>query len=140
MPQLDNVSEALQQKWQPKFENWWLCGMLNLTNLSEGRGRDLKVESLPGSSLIPNICFLSMRYEEEGWTLSAFIPDSFVPQELLDYHKNGIESWVLSELKLTFLLKDISIMPNQLRILNEECLLFFLFSSLLIFIFIWQLT
>lgn len=81
-----------------------------------------------------------MRLEEEGWTSSAFIPDSFVPEELLGYHKNGIESWILSELKLTFLLKDISIMPDQLRILNEECLLFFLFSSLLIFIFIWQLT
>lgn len=65
MAQLHNVSEGLQQKRQQRFENWWLRGILNLTNLSEQRGRDLKVESLPGSSFIPNICFLSMRYKEE---------------------------------------------------------------------------
>lgn len=83
MPKLHHVLEGLQEKWQHECENWGLHG-LKLINLFEQTGRHLSIESLPGSSLILNICFFSMRYKEEAWTFSAFIPGSFVPQELLD--------------------------------------------------------
>lgn len=95
MPKLHNVSEGLQQKWQQKFENWGLHG-LKLINLSEQTDRHLNIASLPGSSFIPNIWFLSMRYKEEAWTLSPFIPGSFVPQELLDIGLPQKWYWELS--------------------------------------------
>lgn len=82
MPKLCNVSEGLQQKWQQKFENRGRHGLK--VHLFEQTGRNLIIENLPGSSLILNRCFLSLRYKEEAWTLSAFISGSFVPQELLD--------------------------------------------------------
>lgn len=67
MPKLHNVSEGLQEKWQQKFENWKLHGLM-LINLFDQTGRHLNMESLPGSPLILNICFLSMGHEEEAWT------------------------------------------------------------------------
>lgn len=62
------TSQCLRRTAREMAAKVWKLHGLKLINLFDQTGKHLNMESLPGSPLILNICFLSMGHEEEAWT------------------------------------------------------------------------